>query len=65
MRGWPPIYPEPEDGSEWQKFKVYKPGNKRVVVFNTVSGAVGLGSTPEWMADTEIVYLKQGPRIKR
>ena len=65
-KGWPslgPDIPEPKEGSVWERLKVYEPGNKKIVVFNVVSGNIGLRSTPEWMVEKEIVYAKSGPRV--
>ncbi|KAH9826610.1 hypothetical protein Tdes44962_MAKER00574 [Teratosphaeria destructans] len=47
----------------FQRFETYRPGNARIVEFNTVSRAVRLRSTPAVLVAREVRYERFGPRV--
>nr|OQO21914.1 hypothetical protein B0A51_12498 [Rachicladosporium sp. CCFEE 5018] len=60
-RGWPKALKQPP--ALFVKFQEFKPGNKRVVLFNEGSGNVTLKSTPMCLEGKGVEYTKSGPKI--
>nr|OQO27738.1 hypothetical protein B0A51_05530 [Rachicladosporium sp. CCFEE 5018] len=60
-RGWPKALKQPP--ALFVKFQAFKPGNKRVVLFNEGSGNVTLKSTPMCLERKGVDYTKRGPKI--
>ncbi|OQN98545.1 hypothetical protein B0A48_15807 [Cryoendolithus antarcticus] len=60
-RGWPKALKQPP--ALFVKFQEFRPGNKRVVLFNEGSGNVTLKSTPMCLEGKGVEYTKSGPKI--
>ncbi|KAI5359559.1 hypothetical protein Slin14017_G104610 [Septoria linicola] len=61
--GFPPTFQAPGPDSPLQRYANYEPGNEKIVLFNVVSGAIGLRSTPESMEGMVVEYTKAGVKI--
>lgn len=47
----------------FRQFESYKPGNARIVEYNTESGCLRVRTTPRTLEGREVIYTKTGPRL--
>lgn len=49
--------------TQYAKYEIYKPGNRKIIVFNLNSSAVTLKTTPVEFIGYDVDYLPNGPKL--
>ncbi|KAK5120629.1 hypothetical protein LTR85_005987 [Meristemomyces frigidus] len=61
LRGYPKQAGDPPE--LFQKLETYKPGNAKILEYNTVSESVRIRSLPKVLDGRDVQYLPNGPRL--